>query len=122
MNFSSVSIGFLAEIGTARRGRRCKAIGLVDEQNAVERLAAFVECLGRGLSDIAGDEPGAVGFDHMSFAQNLQPAADLADQARDLGLADAGRPGEHHVLAERGNVEALDRAASARPACARSGL
>ena len=36
----------------------------------------------------------------MSLAQHLQRAEDFADHARDLGLADAGRAGEHHVLAD----------------------
>ena len=98
---------FLAEVGTAAAGRGGEAIGLVDEQDAVERLAAFVERLGRGLPEIAGDEAGAVGLHKMSLAQNPQRPENLADHARDFGLADAGRAGEYHVLAERGNGKTL---------------
>src|SRR5450432_3098482 len=75
-------------------------IGLVDEQDAVERLAASVEGFGRGLSHIACYQPGTVGLYDLSFAQNLQRPEDLADHAGDLGLADAGRPRENHVLTE----------------------
>ena len=102
--------GFLAEVVTAAACRRRRqAVGLVDEQHAVERLAASLERLRRGLPDISGDQAGAVGLDDVSLAHDLERRKNFADHARDLGLADAGRPGEHHVLADRGDIEPCSR-------------
>ena len=56
---------------------------------------------------ISCNKAGAVGLDQMSLAQNLQRPKNVADHPRDLGLADAGRSGEHHVLADGGDRQAL---------------
>ena len=98
---------FLAEVLTAAFAAGAQAVGLVDEQDAVERLAAFVERLWRGLPKISRDQAGAVRLHDVPLAQNPERCENFADQARHLGLADAGRSCEHHVLAERGNVETL---------------
>ena len=63
---------FLAEIVTVAVPRG-EAVGLVDEQDAVERLAAFVQCLGGGLPDIPGDQAGAVGLDDMPLRSTFSP-------------------------------------------------
>ena len=111
---------FPAEI-SARSGRARKRIGFVDEENAIQRLVALLQHFGRGLPDKAGDDVGAVNLDQMPDAQRPQRAIDISERARDLGLADAGRPGEHHVQAERRRSADPARAAFAPPAAGRSG-
>ena len=106
MNLSKRIDRLAAEVGTGTGGRG-ERIGFVDEQDAVERLLALVERLGSSLADIAGDETRAVGLDQMAFAQHVERAINLAERARDLGLAHAGRAGEHHVPADRRDGEPL---------------
>ena len=43
----------------------------------------------------------------MALPQDAQSLEDVAHDARHLGLADAGRTGEHHVLAHRADLDAL---------------
>jgi ATP-dependent Clp protease ATP-binding subunit ClpA len=45
---------------------------------------------------------GSGGNDFVALAQHPQRLEHVAEDAGDLGLADAGRPGEHHVLAPPG--------------------
>ena len=63
--------------------------------------------LGRGLPDKSCNKAGAVRFDQMSLAQHFQRPKNFADHARDLGLADAGRTREYHVLADSCDRQAL---------------
>ena len=93
----------MAEILAFARER----VGFVDEEDAVECLLALVERLHGRLADITCDQIGALHLDHMSFAQHLERAINLPQRARDLGLADAGRPGEHHVPAYFRHRQAL---------------
>ena len=91
----------------ARSRRARQRIGLVDEENSIERLVAFLQHLGRGLADETGHHVGALDLDQMADPQRPQRAIDVAERARDLGLADAGRPGEDHVQAQRRGGQAL---------------
>lgn len=102
-----MSIGLAAGVAISRARRAGERVSLVDEQDAVQRLLAFVQRLWRRLPDVAGNQTRAVGLHQMSFPQHVQEAIDFAERARDLCLADAGRTGEHHVQAHGGDRQIL---------------
>src|SRR6202022_773066 len=82
---------------------RGQAVGLIDEENAIERRSAYVERLHRGLTDIAADELASVGLEQMAFAKHAKRAIDIAERPRHDGFSDARRSGEYHVPAGHGD-------------------
>ena len=105
-----------AEIPAGAAGSAGQRIGLVDEQNPIERGFAHVERLACAVCPTyPADEAGAVRLDQDALAQHVERAIDLAERARHLRLADARRSGKHHVAADGAHGQALARAASSRP-------
>ena len=83
----------------------CECVRLVDEQRAAERLLDHLGGLDRGLTDVAGDEIGAVALDEMAVRQHADGAVDPRDEARDGGLAGTGIADEHEVAGHVGDLE-----------------
>jgi hypothetical protein len=86
--------GFLSEAAAALV---TEPVRLVDEQHSVQGPVHGLVGPDRGLAHHAGDQVGDLGLHKMPSAQQAEVAVDLADQARDCGLAGAGVAGEHQM-------------------------
>ena len=76
-------------------------VGLVDEEDTVERATDRAVRLDRRQADELADEPGAVDLDEVALPQEPHRAVHLREQARDGRLARARVPEEHEVLRGR---------------------
>jgi hypothetical protein len=74
-------------------------VGLVDEEDAVERLANHAIRLERGRADPLSDEPCAVDLDQVTAPEEAHRAVHLREEPRDRGLPRSGIPEEDEVLA-----------------------
>ena len=77
-----------------------QAVGLIDEQHAVERGLDGLAHADGGVADIAGDQGGAVGLDQVAALEIAQPVQDLAHETGDRGLAGA-RVAEEDAMQRR---------------------
>ena len=88
--------GLAAEVVFAARS---EGVGLVDKQYAAERAVNYLRGFHGGLADISGNQPGAVDLHELAAFERAYGRVELAEQARDRGLARAGVAGENHVQA-----------------------
>src|SRR5208282_3442429 len=77
-----------AEVGAVMGGS--EAVGLVDEEDAVEGCLDGLAGLDGGLADEAGDEQGTVDFEDMAGAQKAEADENLAHETGGGGLAGSG--------------------------------
>ena len=70
--------GFHSEIIAARSRSQC--IRFINEQYASQCLLNHLFGANGGLSNIAADQSGTVGFDQMPFRENPQPSIDFREQ------------------------------------------
>src|SRR3982074_1501410 len=97
--------GFPTEIAFPFGGGQ--AVGFIDEQNAIECGSTYVERLHGGLTDITPDQLASVGLNQMAFAKHAQRTIDIAERACHDRLSNAGRTGENHMPAGRGDGQIL---------------
>jgi hypothetical protein len=90
-----------AEVEAAVPASRRERVGLVDEQDAVERAPDRPVGLERRLADVAADQRGAVDLDEVSLVEQAHRSVHLGEQAGDGGLAGARIAEEDEVLARR---------------------
>jgi len=74
-----------------------QVVGLVHEQDAVQRLVHHGIHLLGGLAHVARDQSRAVDFHQVPALEQPQPFQDPGVQTRHGGLARAGVAREHHV-------------------------
>ena len=87
--------GLRAEVGLVLG----QAVGLVDEEDAVERGIDHGVRPRRGLADVFRDEAGAVALDQMALLQQPERAVDAAHETGHGRLARAGIADEDGVVA-----------------------
>jgi hypothetical protein len=88
---------------TGVRGQR---IGFIDEQHAIEGGGHGLAHADGGVADIAGDQGGAVGLDHVAAAEVAEAVEDFAHQPGDRGLAGAGIAEKEAMPGGRGGLVA----------------
>src|SRR5208282_6868142 len=94
-----------AEVGAVMGGS--EAVGLIDEEDAVEGGLDGVAGLDGGLADEAGDEQGAVDLDDMAGAQKAEADENLAHETGGGGLAGSGIAEEDEMEARRFGPDAV---------------
>src|SRR5919112_6291782 len=90
---------------------RRQRVGLVDEQDAVERPADHAVGLDRGRTDVLPHQSGPVDLHQVALLQQADRPVHLGQEPRDRGLARAGVPQEHQVLGRRRLGQAVRLAA-----------
>ena len=95
---SSVSIASPEVEAPGVRGER---IGLVHEEDAVERAAHDPVCLERGHPHVLGDEPRAVDLDELTPAEEAHRVVHLGQQSSNRRLAGARVSEKDEMLARR---------------------
>src|SRR5262249_61284308 len=87
--------GFAPEIVAAalRRKRVC----LINEQNAVQRRFTLVKRFHGSLTNVTGDQVGAVYLNQLALSQNFEQSIDFPKRAGYLRLAYTRRSREPHV-------------------------
>src|SRR4051794_31923137 len=80
---------------------RRERIGLVDEEDAVQRTADSAIGLDRGLTHVLADEPGTIDLDEMPALEETERAVHLREQACNCGLAGSRIAEEDEVLRRR---------------------
>jgi hypothetical protein len=86
----------LSSVSTAVRRRQ--RVGLVDEEDSVERAADRPVGLGGRVADVLPDEPGAIDLHEVPLLEQAHRAVHLREQACDRRLAGPGIADEDEVL------------------------
>ena len=87
-----------------------QAVGLVDEQDAVQRRVNHRIRARPGLADVFSDQRGAVALDQVAFLQNSQRLVNPAHQPGDGRFARARVAGVNGVITGRDRLEPLRNA------------
>ena len=103
--------GLRAEVEVAVAAARSERVGLVDEEDAVERTPDCAVGLDRGLADVLADERSAVDPACSALLEQPHRSVHLGQQAGDCGLPGAWIPEEDEVLARRNLREVVVLAA-----------
>ena len=101
IRFSSVSTASAPKSSRPSPPPGVQRVGLVDEEDAVERAPDRAVGLDRGLADVLADERRSVDLDEVALLEQPHRAVHLGEQPRHRRLARARIAEEDEVLARR---------------------